>query len=164
MDFSNVKKISIDAGEVKQIAINGVVVWKGYTNLVPTSIDTDGKVFNGVGYKDNSRLNSSAAVVNLSGYTVSGYIKAKAGDVIRVKGLKWDSTVESGCYFWNFNSKFEKQKDKRPSSGSADINYSIGNNGELVFKIESYADYCEYIRISGYGSGADMIITVNEEI
>jgi len=41
MDLSNVKKITIDAGEVKQIEINGVIVWKGgYTNLIPTSIDT----------------------------------------------------------------------------------------------------------------------------
>ena len=33
-----------------------------FTNQVPISTDTDGSIFNGVGYKDNVRLSSSGGI------------------------------------------------------------------------------------------------------
>lgn len=58
-----------------------------YTNQVPISTDTDGSIFNGKGYIEDKRLNSSGSVVELE-YTgqgqnpvVTGFIPLKLGDV-----------------------------------------------------------------------------------
>lgn len=172
MDFSNVKKITISAGEVKQIEIDGVVVWKGgYTNLVPTSIDKDGSVFNGTGYKDGYRNNSSGTLTASAGSTCSGLIKAKAGDIIRVAGVKWRRENEYS-YFSVFDESFNKLGTVNSFNSTAPThvtgvtnkaNTTINGDVEGITTITTSADF-SYFRISAGGNGADMIITVNEEI
>lgn len=169
INFSSLKELSILEGAVKKIVSAGVILWeivKKYKNWVPFSTESDGKtIFNGIGYKEGCRLNSDAEVVELDGYVTFGYIPVKASDVIRVWGLTWDSDHNTGCYLHVFDSSFVKQKILRPTSGTADVEFSIGSIGELVFRIKSYASYCAYIRLSAYGPfGASVIITVNEEI
>ena len=60
-----------------------------YTNQLPISFDTDGSVFNGVGYKSDYRLNSSGSVVAYTGRVTTGFIPCMRGDIIRCKNLKW---------------------------------------------------------------------------
>lgn len=50
MDFSTLKKLTIDGVELKQLLINGIQVWKAssYKNLVTNSPDVDGKPYNGL--------------------------------------------------------------------------------------------------------------------
>lgn len=169
IDFSAIKAISIPEGKVKAIhrESDGQLLWKGgYKNWVPYSTEADGKtIFNGgLGYKDNYRLNSSAAEVALSGYVVFGYIPVKADDVVRVKGITWDSSTNTGCYFYTFNSSFEKLKSTRPTGGSSDITAYVDENGVLVVEFAAYSKDVAYFRFSAYGSGAEVVITVNEEI
>lgn len=166
IDFSTVKSITIPEGIVKQISIDDIILWKGgITNLVPTSIDTDGSIFNGTGYKNGSRLNSSAAVVDLAVHTVTGYIPAKAGDIIRVKGVAFDSNHHSGCYFWTFDSNFTRLKAERPAdTNTEDISVTYEENGVIAFRLVNYNTSVRYIRFSAFGDGANAIVTVNEEI
>ena len=58
--FYNKGKIAIPhvTGDIN-INITAVPTAMPYTNLVPTSINSDGSIFNGTGYKDGYRLNSS---------------------------------------------------------------------------------------------------------
>ena len=167
IDFSTLKSLKIPEGVVTKIVSAGVTLWEAvkYKNWIPYSTTEDGKtIFNGVGYKDNSRLNSSAVVVDQTGYAAFGFIPLKAGDVVRVKGLTWNSTYNTGCYFWIFDSSFTKLKQKRPNGGSSDITVEDEGNGVTKFTIRTYATETAYFRISAYGSGANAIITVNEEI
>ena len=166
MDFSKLKEMSICGIELKQLFIDGVQVWKRIKNWVQFSTEADGKtIYNGgLGYKNNTRLNSSAVDTGETGYVTFGYIPAKANDVIRVKGLTWSSTYNTGCYLHAFNSSFVKEKTLRPSSGTQDIVCSNEDNGVVVFTVQGYFSTCRYIRLSAYGSGADAIITVNEKI
>ena len=168
IDFTGVKAIRIPEGVVTKIVSAGVTLWEAirYKNWVKFSTEADGKtIFNGgLGYKNNTRLNSSAVEVGLDGYTVCGYIPAKAGDVIRVKGLVFDSDHNTGCYFWTFDSSFAKLKTARPLASSQDITASVDENGVLVVKLATYATSVRYFRLSAYGSGENEIITVNEEI
>lgn len=136
-------------------------------NLMRLSTETDGKtIYNGgLGYKNNTRLNSSAVETALTGYAVCGYIKAKAGDVVRVQGLQWDASVNGGCYFWTFDASHAKLKCRRPDgSGSADINSTNEGNDVTAFKLEPYNTAVAYIRLSAYGSGENLIVTVNDPI
>lgn len=169
IDFSAVKSITIPEGIVTKIMSAGKTLWEAvrYKNWVPFSTEADGKtIFNGgLGYKNNSRLNSSAAVVTLDGYTVTGYIPARAGNIVRVKGVSFDSAHNSGCYFWTFDSSFTKLKSERPSdSSTADISITQEGNGVIAFSLVDYNTSVRYIRLSAYGDGANAIVTVNEEI
>lgn len=178
MDFSKVKKIVIAAGEVKQIEIDGVVVWKGgYTNLVPTSTNTDGSVFNGTGYKDGYRLSSSGALKAQNNTATTGFIKATKNDVIRMAGTKWDETTGYN-YIVLYDAKFniletinrttvEINSDGwcYTSKGVVDRAKITISNDITEFRIALKSGYeYSYVRISAYGNGADMVITVNEEI
>lgn len=168
MIFANLKSLTIPEGIVTKIVSAGAALWEAikYKNWIPYSTTADGKtIFNGgLGYKDNTRLNTSAAEVELSGYVTFGYIPAKATDVIRVKGLTWDSAYNTGCYLHAFNSSFTKEKTLRPNGGTQDIVQADEGNGVVAFRIRDYFSACRYIRLSAYGSGANAIITVNEEI
>jgi hypothetical protein len=67
-------------------------------NLVSTSIDTDGTVFNGTGYKDEHRLNSSGVVASQANSTVIGFIPAKKGDKFQITGVRFGVATTSGVY------------------------------------------------------------------
>lgn len=169
IDFKTLKSLKIPEGVVTKIVSAGVTLWEAvrYKNWVKFSTEADGKtIFNGgLGYKNNSRLNSSAAVVTLDGYTVTGYIPARAGDIVRAKGVSFDSAHNSGCYFWTFDSSFTKLKNERPTDTSTDdVSITQEENGVIAFYLASYNTSVRYIRFSAYGDGANAIVTVNEEI
>lgn len=65
------------------IAVTAVVK-SAYTNQVPISIDIDGSIYNGCGWKGRHRLSSSGTEKEASNQTVFGYIPAKGGDTIRI--------------------------------------------------------------------------------
>ena len=67
-----------------------------YTNVLPSAIDTDGSVYNGVGWKEGYRLTSSGALEEWSGSHITGFIAIKPGDVVRLKNVKWQYGVTTG--------------------------------------------------------------------
>lgn len=190
MDFSNVKKITISAGEVKQIEINGVVVWRGYTNLVPTSTDTDGSIFNGVGYKENVRLSSSGGVSGSAqaGSVTTGFMPYTydAPFIVRMKGALWvgmsdNSAGGSSGTHWYINFYDADKNFLAGIAASATSNYTSTLNasydettGVTTFDftgvetptamIDDRIKTGAFIRINAKGNGADLIVTVNEEI
>ena len=157
-----------------------------YTNLVPTSIDLDGNIFNGVGYKDGYRGNSSGNLSALSGCTVTGLIPFNPStDTVRIKGVNRSSTIPAGDF--GYVAIYDKSKTflafSNPS-GNQNVNFTWKNNkygyvdedGSYVIYnpslsncyIETYGASLKsstgYIRICGQGSGEDMIVTINERI
>ena len=63
-------------------------------NLISSSTDTDGSIFNGKGYKDSTRLNSSGVVTGQEHSATTGFISCKKGDKFQL----------TGCYFGNSGS------------------------------------------------------------
>lgn len=158
-----------------------------YTNLVPTSIDETGAVFNGIGYQDNARINSSGAVStsNAAQTTVIGFTKVSGGDVVRIKGGEFlNSTTGTnanaiGVYGKNGNLP-GSHLGTATAGGSA---YGIFGSTYSAYKFSSVVEETtgvykwivpptesgvEYIRIScwktGSAPGANLIVTVNQEI
>ena len=72
-----------------------------YTNQLAIATDTDGSIYNGVGYLNGYRINSSGDVVVYGTYpsSVTGFIPIKQGDVVRFKNavLKKASTQSGSC-------------------------------------------------------------------
>lgn len=144
-----------------------------YTNQVPISIDVDGTVYNGTGYKNGYRLSSSGPEKEGNATNVvTGYIKAKSGDTIRIKGYKWYDTSSSVNYLSTYKSDFVFLSTATAAGGYnypnliETINYD-DTTGISTVVLKTIADLA-YIRISLYNSpsadGANLIVTVNEEI
>ena len=188
MDLSLYERISIGGVEMKTLAIDGVQIWRQriFTNQVPISTDTDGSVFNGVGYKENVRLSSSGGISSSAqnGTVTTGFIPFGGDtDVIRIKGVEWKSTTANygGHYYISFYDSDKKHLTylaaESYDSGDWDHVISVTRNeatGVETFDFnENYGTtnlflqdvrQASFFRISARGQGANFIVTVNEEI
>ena len=80
-----------------------------YTNLIPLSIDTDGSIYGGVGYKANTRLSGSTGketTDNATNLGVTGYIPVKNGDVIYLKNVRYTPNGSANCHIGFYKSNF----------------------------------------------------------
>lgn len=184
IDFVQMKKLTIPEGEVSQIEASGIVLWKsGYTNQVPLSIDTNGSIFNGVGYQEGYRMSSSGALKAQTNSVVTGFIPANRSAEIRMSGVSWIPTASNGyCYIAFYDENFSQlatinQHVSSASNGVANIGNAKGLinsdksksnittvDGITTFNIAYGTGDFAYIRISAEGKGKDFIVTVNEEI
>ena len=184
IDFSTIKKLTVDGINLKCLAINGVQVWKsGYKNWIPFSTNADGTIYNnGLGYKDGYRIRSGGAESEQENTSCSGFIPVCAGDIVRLSG--WDFGFNSmGNSINAYDLSFT-------NLGQLVANFPLGGYG-IFAKDGAYIDYSwksvveessgiwrwivpsvasgvAYIRVAGFQTadspGADMIVTVNEEI
>ena len=154
-------------------------VQASYTNLVRTSIDSDGSVYNGVGYLDGKYMSggvpSSGADSNA---TITGYIEINSvstiGDVYRFKGV--GEPTASHTRMAICNSSFAKIAETNSFLGSALLSFftlttETASDGTTVYvvtvndKIQHHYSNAQYFRFSFDGtSGKDLVITCNEEI
>ena len=155
-------------GVVTIPAVTGNVVITAKAQMTPnfTNLVTE--------YENGAYINSSGAVGILRGCTAASFIPVKAGaKTIRVagEGLSIDPVYTRIAYYdANFNMLYVIPY------GKMDIQHSTGAyyNGKLInepstlFTVElekvSNGANGVYIRVCTYGDGADLIVTVDEEI
>ena len=143
-----------------------------YTNQVTISTDADGNVYNAVGYKDGYRINSSGAEAEYRGYITTGFIPFTKGQTIRIggEGITYDSY---GCLLMFYDLS-------KTVIVNAGIAYNkVGNTTYGTWTTEKTSVFCldpndtypntlpgnsGYIRISAKGSGANLIVTLDEKI
>lgn len=157
-----------------------------FTNLVPTSTDTDGSVYNGTGYEENVRLSSSGGVSSTpqTGSVTTGFMPWTSLGVIRIKGAVWNANDSSKHYYVNFydaNKEFIYGTNSISVIGSTTIPYSLisvaydeesgvttidtsGLSNSPTSDLGGGAVNGVYFRLNALGSGDDLIVTVNEEI
>ncbi len=128
-----------------------------YTNVLPAAIDSSKAVFNGTGYKNGYRLNSSATEKQQSGCGYTGFIKItpNVNNTIRMKNLV--PCAFGYNYVHGYNASFARQGEALQNEDSV----TVGDDGVITFAVNAN---WEYIRISNGEMSADTIITVNEEI
>lgn len=183
LNFKDYIRLQIPEGMVKKIhrAADNVVLWtSSYLNMVRTSIDTNGSIYNnGLGYKSGYRVRSGGAEEALQRGSCTGYISAKGEDVIRISGC--DFTTEETANAINvYDSSF------------TNLGQVVGNYREAGYGIFAYGAAYQathnlntvveestgvwrwtlppegtiaYIRVTGRtNDGSTLIVTVNEEI
>jgi hypothetical protein len=82
----------------------GVV--KNFNDLLPTAIDTDGSIYNGIGYKKNTYIQSNGVTKEAGYYVATGFIPCTAGSVIYAHDMsfsKGDDNCRIIFYDKNFN-------------------------------------------------------------
>lgn len=136
-----------------------------YTNRIPTSTDTDGSIYNGVGYATGKRINSSGAVIG-GAHCATGFIPCKAGDIIRLKNITYLSS-DLANQRYNLYSSSKTHLQQGTPSGTYINKYAIefdsaGNVTQLT--IPTSAANCAYIRLSANVIDSKSVVTVNEPI
>lgn len=157
-----------------------------FTNLVPISIDTDDLVYNGTGYKDDTRLSSSGGVSSSSqaNSVTTGFMSYtyEYPFIVRTKGVEWlDATTNYGGHWYiniyddskSFLSGFPSSAyatdytsvvaityDETTGITTFDFSKSHTNTDAMSQAIRNGS----YIRLNAYGKGEDLVVTVNEEI
>ena len=148
-----------------------------YTNLVPTSIASDGSIFNGTGYKAGYRLSSSGGESTGTNGIITGFIKVKAGDIVRVasKGdiINWNYSNATNCMHYYNSSKSSVGRFMGNGTVSGVCTSANAVVTEEVYRkkyrftVPNDASI-EWIRVGIYcPNGAvndNLIVTVNEEI
>ena len=162
--------IVITVNAVKDIA---------YTNQVPISTDENGNVYNGTGYKDGYRVRSGGAEGEAKS-TVTGFISAKAGDVMRLycptDGVFLTTTANGSAI-----NVYDSSKTNLGQMATNALYGSFQNtsnkweniqkvNGVFKWTVPSDVGNVAFIRLTvGFPSGIEptgvgMIVTINEEI
>ena len=141
------------------------------TNQIPISTDMNGDIYNGIGYKDNARITSSGAEGTLDGAFLTGFIPVTAGDTIYLSsGIldpNWGSagSANSRLYASDKTTTTNSFNPAIIESASALENIVKDSSGYVIqFSIKSSATTTAYMRLTLKGTGANAIITVNEQI
>lgn len=154
-----------------------------YTNLVPTSTDKDGSIYNGVGYKEGVRLSSSGGISSTAqpGSVTTGFMPFTPGSTIRIKGVEFLDAAANhpGQHYYmvfydaSKNLKLainaEEIRDNNGSCWKSNYDETTGITTIEALKGVNSAygvnvDGSAFIRLNGYGKGEDLIVTVNQEI
>lgn len=145
----------IDIGELNLSVVN-------YTNLIPTSVTTDGvTIYNGVGYKNDVRLRTDGIEeATMSGQFATGFIPVVVGDIIRIKGATYNNNYTK---IVGYDSSFTNITDEFYDNGWGATNWDIAeSDGTLACTLKS--NNIAWARFTAVGDGANVIITRNEEI
>lgn len=168
--------------------VTGGGVTPAYTNVLASAVGYDGKVLNGVGYKDGYRLTGSQTVANSnsylssnSSYFATGFMPYTIADAqncvpIYVKGVNL-SSGNLGDYsrIGLFSSHTASEYVEMCKLSNTAINgVTITQLGDLYYVItpnsnfyytgewRNYNPTC--VRLSMPGSGSGVIITIGEPI
>lgn len=159
------------------------------TNVVPLSVDESGNIYNDTGYKDGYRLNSSGTEKEQANSCVTGFIRCTKNDIVRLTGVKFaaygatgsDGTIGGNGVgsLYSYLSIYNSNKVLINSINCDFIltshNYGLKVSGwsyphaqdtdVITFDFSDYTgEDMAYIRINAVGQGANMIVTLNEEI
>lgn len=141
-----------------------------YTNVLPLAVDSDGStIYNGKGYKENIRINSSHVDTTATGWCATGFIPAKVGDVIRFQNCTITVSTDQeyhrgGVHFFDESFTYTNNADFQNFTASSTFKPVFEDGDNIVqFTIPS-GFTLSYIRIVAQEFNADSIITINEEI
>lgn len=187
--FANSVEDCSDANKVYVLPDGDIYAYMysgGYTNFLKTAIDTDGSLYNGKGYKDNTNFSASATPTErqYSGMFLTGFIPVKKTDVIRISSAMWNKTP-TYAKIWFYNADFvamcfytqngyvthyngyKEGTDSTSNGLQSKTEQSVTVNGDETTLNIKFSPNCvdlAYMRIEGCGSGENAIITLNEEI
>lgn len=166
--------LKYEDGEGNVTEIGTAKIGSSYINQITISTDTDGSVYNGKGWIENKRINSSGAVSDVGsyGYTgVTGFIPIADGDIIRTSANIVDpnGSTQQSIGFYDADKNLIARHQYRNATNKFDYDlFVINNDKSITFKHDNaYLDLAKpaaYVRFCFVGITDGAIITTNEEI
>ena len=144
-----------------------------FTNEIPISSNTDGSIFNGVGYQSGYRLSSSGALSSYSGSYVTGFIPVSYGDTVYMQDVTFQTGVTSGLTsdnqriaFYDASKTFIGLAISNSTVALSAVTDSDGVWTQWTVQNSSGLNLSNvaYFRINGSYIGSDSVISVNDEI
>lgn len=153
-------KYKDEAGNLTEI---GTVTVGNAQDIIINLIDT-------VGYTDNVRYSASShGTKDAAGYVCTGEIQIATGDILRTSGVNFDAAEQSFCNIAcipNTNPTGDSTvptNSSDPTGGGNYFSWTIDSANNLT--ITGGRDISGVkLRLTGYGSGANLIVTKNQEI
>lgn len=183
MGGTNITSTAVSGNTIAIVKVTGDVVITAtasktiaYTNLLPTAVAADGTIYNDIGYKPSTKLNSSGGDTSGNGMCASGYMRCAIGDVIRMQGINYNKT--SSNYGSHRIAFFKEDKsyisllqgNSATSDPETTANGVYDSTGELVqFTVPAKINTIDlstaaWFRVCGDTFNNGAIITVNEPI
>lgn len=157
-----------------------------YTNLIPESVDTDGSIYNGKGFKEDTYI-SGATIATRSGVELTGFMPVNVttnsgtlGQVIVYFGNMREVGTNTNCRisffgetknYLNQNNNFNQMVDESAYTGTQVIKYVDADGYVTHIDITAPVNYMQkqgtpvkWIRICHTNMTEDSIITINEPI
>lgn len=150
-----------------------------FTDVLAAAVDTDGTVYNGIGYKKGTRVVLASGAVSegsdTSHYVATGFIPIKAGDVLHVNAASFDQMDGwTGIVYYdaNFNRVWSATcAVLMPDGSSYSSYYQYAERTADGVKITTQTALAErgavaYVRLCFhvYDFGDDPVMSVNDEI
>lgn len=153
MNFSQLKRLKIPQGIVQSI--------KTPKNMVSSSIDIDNSIFNGCGYLNGYRLNSSGGLTDMTNNlyhtsTVTGFIPVLDGEIVYIENCPWYNANSALNYICAYDSEFKFIGADYSSRlvtggnyhyGTKFVDSASGNTNKCVIKLLNKTNV-SYIRVS----------------
>jgi lysophospholipase L1-like esterase len=161
------EKLATEYLEKDEMFYISTTVTPDYTNQIPFSTDTDGSVFNGIGYIADKTLRSDGSLGDNAGTFVSGFIPVKKGDIIRVKDTSQPG-FESSLTFCLYSASQATATGIGKSAGYLNTVYGSSTiEGNVLTWDTSGIGYYPwtnfaYLRVTTFSANA--VVTVNEEL
>jgi hypothetical protein len=159
-----VHEIRIGRGESRDVAIVNYPV--SYTNLLPLATDEDGNIYNGIGYKPDTRWSSSGnAAVTATGKYLSGYIPYNAGQTVYLKNVMM--LLDTTSCVHRFSAPGVRETSHNGTQCEEYFNAAVDEQNNVVrFTIPNYESYrsTTCIRIECTGLSEQSVITVDQPI
>lgn len=133
-------------------------------NLIANSIDSEGNIYNDVGYKLGYRLNSNGTEASYSNCGVTGFIELSVGDTIILENCKLSSTGMACDYIAAYKEDFTKIISKYAtkwidgSTSTFAATCETDSNGYITKLTITNCAGMKYIRISSNGIDENAII------
>ena len=148
-----------------------------YTNQIPISVDTDGNIYNGTGYKDDTGISSSGVERTKTGNLATGYIPYNYGDTIRIDRFDTTATGDKnngGVFFYNASKTYLGAKrlptyvtEGKIIDGEPLVDTPVSpiyDNGAGADKVITTAAFIRVVFYDKSGQGENLIVTINEVI
>ena len=147
------------------------------TNVIPLSQDTEGNIYNSVGYKTDTRLNTTAEEREKLGCGVTGFIPVKAGDIIGLNNIQlYDGDtdhdylgffdVNHAIVYHAYANRYDGVQKDPTNAGVTlpNIDFTEDSNNYITQFTVPDNNNIAYMRISASGINANAVITVEEPI
>lgn len=164
--------IMYEDAEGKQTEIGTIKTGASYTNQLPVSTDASGAVYNGKGWKEDTRLNTDGTdKTGATGFVATGFIPCGNDAVIRVKSNVPVTNTESSqaiCIFDTDKTHIKRLNWSALTTTSNALKVNEDGSIEYHFKASDWSE-CSgktvgFVRLTFPGINDSTIITINEEI
>ena len=144
--------------------IYGYLPSESDNNVLPFAVGEDGLIYNGCGYKENTRWSTSGNTdATLNGVCITGYIEVNPGDVVYLKNITMPNN-NSSCAVHMFKSIDDTNEGTQNATSLTNYNDAVWDSGNNLsqFTIAKNSSY-KFIRIQCTGITEESIVTINEE-